>query len=603
MDKELLLYFDDKCLAAGIARLNERNKWELYAPTVEGMGRAQYNRPIQLKNNPENHCEYDDLIPYCTYSGVSYVGDKTGDLWGLIRLSAHEDPKTPEEHVGGEWELIVPIEYPNIYELEKIFMVKLYFDNKDLAAGVARLNARNKWEIYTPTVRDMENADYDNRVQLKNNPENHCEYDDLIPYCTYSGVSYIGVKIGDLWGLIRLSESKDPKTPKERVGGEWELIVPIESPNIAELKKIDTMNLYFDDKALAAGVARLNERNKWELYAPTVEGMGRAQYNRPIQLKNNPENHCEYDDLIPYCTYSGVSYVGVKTGDLWGLIRLSAHKDPKTPEEHVGGEWELIVPIEYQNIADLKKKMQMTIIGKINGIYANIDSMCKWEKTIRATQWKQGRSAWALADFILNGGGEATLTDIVVKILGKNVQFDKAIIEMAVRFDMFGTGRHHDLGIWGHTDDGKKVFVSVESKVDEPFGRTILEEYIDAKIAKLNGTNTNLDQRIEGLLQKLGTNTKISTETFDLRYQLLHSMFGTIEAKDDGGNNADYSVMIIVEFQTSLFNPQIGGKNHADFIKFINEVSGIRITPDDSNLEAYSLKINNKELDIVYLEG
>ncbi|MCG8476476.1 MAG: hypothetical protein MI784_13490 [Cytophagales bacterium] len=65
----------------------------------------------------------------------------------------------------------------------------------------------------------------------------------------------------------------------------------------------------------------------------------------------------------------------------------------------------------------------------------------------KARQWKKGRSAYELADFMMNQSGEKEIARIISDILQENVVFEHAIPEMEVRFDEHGHGREHDLGI------------------------------------------------------------------------------------------------------------------------------------------------------------
>jgi len=84
--------------------------------------------------------------------------------------------------------------------------------------------------------------------------------------------------------------------------------------------------------------------------------------------------------------------------------------------------------------------------------------------------WKKGRSAYSTAEFFMNQNGAEAIQARVSDAIGKTVTFDRAIPEHEVRFDEYGRGRVHDVGIFGNTDSGESVFVGVEAKVDESFG-------------------------------------------------------------------------------------------------------------------------------------
>ena len=123
-----------------------------------------------------------------------------------------------------------------------------------------------------------------------------------------------------------------------------------------------------------------------------------------------------------------------------------------------------------------------------------VRSIIDWEKIVfksenKKKHWESGRSDYSLADFILNKNGVELIKSEVVEVLKEDVIFDVAYPEYEVRFDNFGKGREHDLGIYGETDSGKTVFIGLEAKVDEAFGDTISTAYLNAKIKELNGEN------------------------------------------------------------------------------------------------------------------
>lgn len=73
---------------------------------------------------------------------------------------------------------------------------------------------------------------------------------------------------------------------------------------------------------------------------------------------------------------------------------------------------------------------------------------------------------------------------------------------MSTKFDDYGKGRTHDLGIYGKTVSGKRIFIGVEAKVNETFGGTVQSAYDKVAYLKSVGKNSNLDARIEGLKKK-----------------------------------------------------------------------------------------------------
>ncbi|MDD4848829.1 MAG: hypothetical protein PHR53_08735 [Bacteroidales bacterium] len=228
----------------------------------------------------------------------------------------------------------------------------------------------------------------------------------------------------------------------------------------------------------------------------------------------------------------------------------------------------------------------------------NISTISEWKSTLFAgtkkkKHWKKGRSAFELANFMINGIGENVISDLVAELLNEKVSFDYAIPEMEVRFDQFGHGREHDLGIWGNTESKKKIFIGVEAKVDESFNKKISESYIKAKANELSGISTNTAKRIESLLKR--NFREIKPEFFDLRYQLLYSTVGTLDTK-----GADLYVLLVIVFKSDLYDEIKGLENYKDYIQFVNSVDSERIK-SKKGIDYHKLKIENKTLHSIYL--
>lgn len=146
-----------------------------------------------------------------------------------------------------------------------------------------------------------------------------------------------------------------------------------------------------------------------------------------------------------------------------------------------------------------------------------INSIEDWRKIQPKAKWKAGRSAFELAKFVIQDHGVKYISGIVNKLLDKEVILEHATPECNVNFDKFRSGRKHDLGIWGKVFDEnvtKKVFIGIEAKVDEPFDcRTIKDAYIEGIIGQLNQKESNLPERITGLLKRFSI--KISKKHFN----------------------------------------------------------------------------------------
>jgi hypothetical protein len=201
--------------------------------------------------------------------------------------------------------------------------------------------------------------------------------------------------------------------------------------------------------------------------------------------------------------------------------------------------------------------------------------------------WKPQRSAYSTAEFILNHNGAAYLQDKVSKLVGENVTLERAVPEYEQRFDAFGHGREHDLGIFGSTSAGKSVFVGLEAKVDETFGALVKDAYSAARARESSGKNTNAPERIERLLALHFAES--TAAMWDVRYQLLYATAGTVAA------GADISVLYVLVFRTGLYNAGIGESNQRDYQEFI-ELAGGKDLAFGSDACTHELMLDGKRL-------
>jgi hypothetical protein len=211
--------------------------------------------------------------------------------------------------------------------------------------------------------------------------------------------------------------------------------------------------------------------------------------------------------------------------------------------------------------------------------------------------WKEGHSAYELANFMLNKNGENAIKQFLEKILNEKITFSKGYIEFEVKFDKYNHGREHDLGIWGETNTGKTIFVGIESKVSEPLNDTIKEVYIKNKVKELNGEKTNTPKRIENLLKRNFKN--ISEKQFEIRYQLIYSTVGTIDAMENK-KLSDISIFLIIVFKSESYDINKGALNYNDFQYFIKEINAQKILKEKGQ-EIYKTNIDGKDLYIGHL--
>jgi len=235
----------------------------------------------------------------------------------------------------------------------------------------------------------------------------------------------------------------------------------------------------------------------------------------------------------------------------------------------------------------------MKIIDNHGNEIQTLDDWAKIYNTPRGkVHWKEGRSAYSIADYVINHNGLAKISDRVAEVLDEGVEFSKVTPELELRIDEYGRGRVHDLGIYGHTTSSNSIFIGLESKVDESFNRSIGEVYLEAKAKQIGGSRTKAPDRIEELLKKHFR--KPDKNVFQLRYQLLYATVGTLAAKQD------ISVMYILVFKTDLYDDLKALDNLKDYIAFINANRSEELPSSRPESKAHLLKIGRKNLYSIY---
>ena len=220
-------------------------------------------------------------------------------------------------------------------------------------------------------------------------------------------------------------------------------------------------------------------------------------------------------------------------------------------------------------------------------------SLDYWEGLHEPEKWEPGRSAHSVADSIVNLGGPRKLRERVSSVLGKPVTFTKLIPEYEVRFDRYGKGRVHDLGIFGETDSESTLFVGVEAKVDEPFGRYVSEEWRDANKKRNREENTNMPERITELCARFDGGPGINVDAC-IRYQLLYGTAGTVCAGED------VSVFYVAVFQTDDYDKDIGKLNLRDYLRFMEQAGGKPAEDDGVEASSHRLTVDGRPLVSIY---
>lgn len=234
-----------------------------------------------------------------------------------------------------------------------------------------------------------------------------------------------------------------------------------------------------------------------------------------------------------------------------------------------------------------------------------ISNLIEWRSRIfdgtsKRKDWKKGRSAYSLAEFIMDRRGAAYLKTSMSAVLSRHVKLEQATPEYLAKFDSYpGNPSNLDLGITGHAERltlNTSLFVGVEAKVDETFGSTVRSRYSSAMKRRKEGKRTNAPERVRELLSKYFSVQEApdSSRFADIRYQLLTGTAGTVAAP------GEVSVFYILVFRTSMYDERRGLSNLQDYENFIEAAHGRLLTRDGESFRADELDLGGKKLICVY---
>lgn len=181
-------------------------------------------------------------------------------------------------------------------------------------------------------------------------------------------------------------------------------------------------------------------------------------------------------------------------------------------------------------------------------------------------QWVDGRSAKETAKHWIY-----TIPQSFKDILkGFKLEFEVCSPEFVTRFDNNGdNGRNHDLFIIAKNENKETIVISVESKVDEEFDKTLIHSINNAKTALIKNPTSKVLKRIEEL--RLSIFGKTDENQLGLRYQLLTAIAGTLaEAKIQ---NATKAIFIIQTFTSEDINKDCYMRNQNDLNNFIHHLT------------------------------
>lgn len=226
----------------------------------------------------------------------------------------------------------------------------------------------------------------------------------------------------------------------------------------------------------------------------------------------------------------------------------------------------------------------------------------KWQSIHNVEDWvnsfndskndEDGKSAKTLARFCKENDVESIIKEWISQIVGEEFSLDTATPEMSTKFDNYGKGRTHDLGIYGKTVSGKSLFIGVEAKVNETFGGTVQSAYDKVEYLKSIGKNSNLKERIDGLKDEYFP----GLDLYDKRYQLLYAIAGTL------CEEAYIKILLFTTFETDQYKKKYGQRNDEDLTAFLSmlDVKPIGENSWELNVHGQTMFVVDKHIIVNY---
>ena len=225
--------------------------------------------------------------------------------------------------------------------------------------------------------------------------------------------------------------------------------------------------------------------------------------------------------------------------------------------------------------------------------WKDIHNVEDWVNSFNDSNKKEdGKSAKTLAQFCKENDVESIIKEWIAPIVGEEFSLESAMPEMSTKFDNYGKGRTHDLGVYGKTVSGKRIFIGVEAKVNETFGGTVQQAYNYVDTLRNKGKNSNLKARIDGLKEEYFPGLDLD----DIRYQLLYAIAGTL------CEEADIKILLFTTFETRQFKVESGQRNDNDLNDFL-KLLDIEIVPENCwklNFGKQTMCVLNKHVNVNY---
>jgi hypothetical protein len=187
-----------------------------------------------------------------------------------------------------------------------------------------------------------------------------------------------------------------------------------------------------------------------------------------------------------------------------------------------------------------------------------IQTLTQWQLHASTKgKWADGFSAKELARLWLGGQGPAAVQAALEPVL-PGLTFNEAVAEAQIAFDDYAGGvRNHDVLAFGTAQVGE-VVVGVEGKVNESLDATLERKHEQATKRKEQGENSNLDKRVDELLDVI-VGRPYDSPLAGLRYQLLSAIAGTAAA---AGSSTRAAAVVVHLIKSSHANAKKFAETH-----------------------------------------
>jgi hypothetical protein len=191
-------------------------------------------------------------------------------------------------------------------------------------------------------------------------------------------------------------------------------------------------------------------------------------------------------------------------------------------------------------------------------------------------QWRDGRSAKELAKAWCREDADAEPPRSLRQLLSANpafanLEYEVAFPEHRVRFDdIRGEPRNTDLAVLCRSAAGN-VALSIEAKADEPFGRSMGEEIVNAAAQWAFEEQAGKLERIRNLAGAILSQRRPGQASIgELRYQLLTAIAGGWAFAAE--QNATVAILVVHEFLSPALRPHRLAANRADLAKLVSRL-------------------------------